>query len=584
MVVYAGLFAWYSWPLSREVSTAFVGYANGDANQYIWNVWNFRRQVVAGHSPMFTPLLLYPQGTSLWLHTYTQVLGVLNLVLNQEFWSVNLGLLLSFVLSGVGAARLAGRWVRQPLLCALVGFAFAFSPYKLARWPEHYNLLLTATVPFYLSAFLDAFAFKAGRLWPRIRSRRALAWVIILLIVSFFSDYYVLAGLCYFSAGYAAWWGLRLGAIRWRRWQPWAWLAAIFVLGHFVSRGLGLLGLDDRGGIWWGGDLAGYLVPPVGSRWLATAATDAFWHSPRFHSPASVENISFLGYILPLAALFLAVAALRSRRLGSPPAAPATPAETRPFWALLLLFVLLTMPELRWMGHDLFRLPTGIVHFVPFFNNIRCPVRHVMMASLLLPLAVSIGLDKWLLGRARGWRLGLPALLLAGVFGEYQHTAYPLIRTADVPEAYRLAAALPGGILFPVPLGLRDGNQQVGIMNPAELFYQTRHAKALRGGYLSRVPAATFAAFAHEPVLRTLLIAEQHPDSLALLPAPTPAELLAFRQRYPQAIFVIRPEQHEQPAHRLLRQWLLPAGYTEQLVAGYEGDYSLLKPPLPAGY
>jgi len=571
-LAYAALFFWFAGSLGREWGTAFLGTPHGDANQYIWNAWNFQRQAAAGHNPFFTPLLLYPAGSSLWLHTYTPILGLLNLALRQEFWAVNVGLLLSFVLSGVGAARLAGRWVRQPLLCGLVGFAFAFSPFKLAHWPEHYHVLLTATVPFYILAFLDGLAFAPGRWVPRVRRWGLVAWLGVLLLITLLSDYYTLAGLLWFSAGYAAWWGLRLGELNWRRWQTWAGLGAIFVLGHFISRGLSLAGLDDKAGLWWGGDLTGYLVPPATSRWLATDATRAFWLSPRFHTPGSVENVSFLGYLLPLLALGLALRAWRR-----PATLAAVPAETRPFWFILMLLVLLTLPELRFYGKDLLRMPTSIVHYVPFFNNIRCPVRYVMLASLLLPLVVGIGLDGWLSRWAAPARWALSAALLLGVFIEYQPTAYPLIRTADVPAAYRVAAAGGGPVVFPVPLGLLDGYRQVGHMDAQELFYQTVHGQALRGGYLSRVPDATFAAFAHEPVLRTLLLAQEHPDSLALAPAPTPAELAAFGRRYPRATFVVHPPQVGQPAHQLLRRWLLPAGYREQPVPGPGGNYVVLK-------
>ena len=110
-LVYSALFVAYSWPLSREAGTAFVGYTQGDANQYVWNAYNFQRQVAAGANPFFTRLLLYPEGTWLWMHTYTPVLGLLNVLVRQEILAVNLGLLLSFGLSGVGAARLAGRWI-----------------------------------------------------------------------------------------------------------------------------------------------------------------------------------------------------------------------------------------------------------------------------------------------------------------------------------------------------------------------------------------------------------------------------------------------------------------------------------------
>ena len=566
-LAYAALFAWYSWPLARAWGTAFVGTPHGDANQYLWNAWNFQRQAAAGHNPFFTPLLLYPAGTGLWLHTYTPVLGALNVLLRQEYWAVNGGLLLSFVLSGVGAARLAGRWVRQPLLCGLVGFVFAFSPYKLAHWPEHYHLLLTATVPFYVMAYLDGLAFAPGRWRPRVRRGRPVAGAAFLLLITLFSDYYTLAGLVYFSVGYAAWWALRLGEVNWRRGRPWAVVAAVLVVGHFASRGLALLGLSDNAGVWWGGDLAGYLVPPLGNRWLATPATDALWRSARFHAPGSVENVTFLGYVLPLLALALAGAAGRARRAGAP--GPAPPAETRPFWALALLFALLTMPELRWLGHDLLRLPTGLVHFVPFLNNIRCPTRHVLLLSLLLPLAACLGLDGWLRrGPARqGWALA--AVLAAGVLFEFQPTAYPLIHRADVPAAYRAAAAAPGPVVFPVPVGLLDGYHEVGRFDPAELLYQTEHGKALPGAYLSRVPAATFAAFAREPVLARLLLAQRRPDSLALVPPPTPGQVQAFWRRYPAAVFVVHPAFREQPVHWVVRGLRPPGAYQEQVVAGY---------------
>lgn len=561
---YAALCAWYTWPLSREWGSAFVGYAHRDASVFIWNVWNFQRQVAGGHSPMHTRALLYPEGSSLWMHTYTPVLGLLNVLLTQEYRALNLGIVLSFVLSGVGAARLAGRWVRQPLLCVLVGFVFAFSPYKLARWPEHANLLLTATVPFYVSAYLAAFSFEAGR-WPRLRSGRAALGALLLLIITLFSDYYVLAGLFYFSAGYAAWWALRLGDLNWRRWQPWAGLVTLVVLGHFVSRGLGLLGFDDNAGLYWGADLAGYVVPPLGSRWLATPATTAFWHSPRLLNPGSVEHVVFLGYLLPLLALGLALTLGWRRRAGL---APPTPAEARPLWALALLFGLLTVPELRWQGHDLLRLPTSLVHYIPFLNNIRCPTRHVLLLTLLLPLAISLGLDGWLRREpaARGWLVA--ALLLVGVFCEFQVVAYPLVRATDVPEAYRVAAAQPGAVLFPIPFGVQDGYHVLGQMDAADLFYQTQHHKAQPGAYIARIPAATFAALAREPVLHQLLVAQRRPDSLALLPPLLPAQVQAFRQRYARAIFVVHPAFREQAAHQLLRQ-VLPAGYREQVVQGY---------------
>lgn len=564
-LAYAGLFAWYSWPLAQEFSTAFVGLSRGDANQYVWNAYNFQQQVAAGDNPFRTSLLLYPEGVGLWLHTYTPVLGLLNVLLRHDILAVNVGLLLSFVLSGVGAARLASRWLRHPLLCLLVGFIFAFSPYKLAHWPEHYHLLLTATVPFYIGAFLNAFAFAEGQL-PRLRRRGAAAGCATLLLLTLLSDYYTLAGLVYFSVGYAAWFRLRLGALRWRRPRPWLVLAALVVGGHVASRLLSLAGVPDNAGFWWGGDVAGYLVPPLGNRWLASAASDALWHSPRFNMPGSVENVLFLGYTLPVLALLLA----RRRPAAPVIEAPATSVadETRPLWALVLLFFLLTLPTVKFLGHTLVRPITGLVHFVPFLNNIRCPTRHVLLLTLLLPLATFLRLERGWPRWSGGGRLALAGLLSGLVGLEFQPRAFPLVRVADVPAAYAVAATRPGPVLYPIPVGLLDGYRQLGIANPAELFYQTRHHKALPGGYISRIPAAVFAAFDRADPVQHVLLRAQQPDS-AQPALPTVAQTEAFLRRYQPAAFVVHPAFRNSFAHRRLRQVLQPLGYTEQVVGGY---------------
>lgn len=576
-LLYLLLFGWYCWPLAASFGTAFVGDAEGDANQYIWNAYNFQRQLAGGHNPFYTPLLLFPQGTGLWLHTYTPVLGLLNALLRHEIWAVNLGLLLSFGLSGVGAARLAGRWLRQPVLCLVVGYAFAFSPYKLAHWPAQYHLLLTATVPFCLAAFLNGLAFAPGR-WPAVRRWQGVAGAAALLLLTLFSDYYTTAGLLWFGAGYTLWFRLRLGQVRWRRPRPWLVAAAGLALGHGASRLLARSGASDNAAVWWGGDLAGYLLPPLGNRWLASAATNAFWTSPRVPASGSIENVVFVGYALPLLALALLLLALPGlRRGGAAPARPQPPAppETQPLAALVLLFWLLTMPELRWFGHDLLRLPTSLVHFVPFLNNIRCPTRYVLLFTLLFPLLTCLGLERYF-GPDRPWLkwLGLALGLVLGV--EYQPLAFPLVRTADVPRAYRLAGAEPGAALFPIPFGMLDGYRMQGDMYPSELFYQTRHHKAIPGAYISRLPASAFATLRADPVLHALLVAQQRPaafDSLVLA-RPGPAQVAAFLGRYQPAAFVVRPAQRDAPVHRLLRLLLAPGGFREQVVDGY----TLLRP------
>ena len=127
----------------------------------------------------------------------------------------------------------------------------------------------------------------------------------------------------------------------------------------------------------------------------------------------------------------------------------------------------------------------------------------------------------------------------------------------------------PGSVLFPIPFGVQDGYYHLGQMDAADLFYQTQHHKAQPGGYLARVPSATFAAFRRDPVLHRLLLAQQQSDSLALLPVPTASQVQAFWQRYPAAVFVVHPEFRERPVHQALRALLPPGRYREQIVQGY---------------
>lgn len=564
LLFFALIFAWFSWPLAASFDTAFIGRSGNDANQYVWNAYNFRQAVAAGTNPFYTELLLYPRGASLVMHTYTPLIGLLNVLLRHEILAVNVALLLSFVLSGMGAYRLARRWVASPVLAALVGFAYAFSPYKLAHLPDHYHLLLTAPVPFYIHAFLESFTFQDGRFWPRVRRWGQVGLCVALGLFTLLSDYYTLFGLLYFSLGYALFFWLRPDQIRWRRWQTWAVLAGVLVAGHLVSRGLKLAEVPDRHGFWWGGDVAGYLLPPPHSRWLSSAFINQLLDSRIFNMPGSVENTMFLGYVLPLLGLWWALRLRQAPLLVT----SAVSRQASPLPWLLLLFVLLTLPELRVFGKGLLRLPTGLLHYVPFFNNIRCPTRHVAYVSLLLPLVAVAGLDTWLRNRLRPtaqWAVG--SALLAVMVLEYQPQAQPLLRATDMPAAYRIAAALPGETLFSVPFGLLDGYQQQGHMNGNDLFYQTLHHKKLLGAYISRIPQPVFDEFSQTPILRELLLLQDHPDTTLAVPPRATTEL--FLRTYQPAAFVISPAYQNSAIHHYLRGMLLPLGYHEEAVAGY---------------
>jgi hypothetical protein len=570
---YGLLFLVFTWPLAAHFTSEFLVVPGHDSYMYPWNTWHFRMAVHTGQPVFHTDWLFYPTGSWLILHTYTPIIGLISLLVNNDLLALNIGLLLSYALSGAGAYLLARRWLRSPLLALLAGFIFAYSPYKLQRLAEHYNLVLTATVPFYVLAFLNAFEFREKQLLPRVRSWRAVAGCVVLGFITLLSDYYVLFGLLYFSLAYAAWYWFGLGRIRWREWRTWAWLGGILVLSHIIIRLLRLRGVEDNGGFFWGGDVVDFIMPPPTSRFVYWAWAARLYNNPKvFTMPGSLENTLFMGYALPLLAVGLWLLRRAHRR---PLSAVAQDGQGRPLAWVLLFFVLLTLPATRVYGHDRLHLPTALLHFVPFFNNIRCPTRWIMMVGLFLPILTFSALEAaWTPRLAAASRTALSLLLAGLVLFEYWPTPYERTSPATVPRVYHEVAKLPGKTLIPVPLGIASGYREVGQFQREHLFYQTVHEKKVPIGFMARVPPEVFAALQNDPVLGGLLLRQTKPDTIQPAP-PTAAQVQAFLREYNPAAFVINPAFREQPAHLFLRQLLQPYGYREQLVDGYV----LLTPP-----
>ncbi|RSK31168.1 hypothetical protein [Hymenobacter metallilatus] len=559
-LVYVAVFLVFTWPLSLHPATTFPVVPGHDSYQFYWNVWHFRHALEAGTNPWYTTWLFYPEGSWLIMHAYIPIVGLLAVAVRNEMLAINLALLLSYSLSGLGAYRLAGRWVQHPLLCVLAGFIFAYSPYKMQRLPEHYNLVLTATVPFYVLYFLRAFRFRVGQFLPEVASWQAVAACAGLGLVTVLSDYYVLFGLLYFSAFYAAWFGLRIGQINWRSQRVWLGLVVLFTASHISIRLLRLGGVPENG-LWWAGDLLAFLLPPPTSRWLDFSWSHRLYHSTLFNAPGSLEITLFVGYLLPLLAL------LSCRRAGS---ALRQDAAGRPLVWVLLLFGMLTVPTLRLYGHERLNLPTAFIHFVPFINNIRCPTRWVLYITLLLPLVSFSSLEAGWFGKWPRWAQYAVGLGLAvGLGVEFWPKPYVQATAADVPAVYRYVAGLPGESLISVPFGVQDGNRQIGLPDPVQFLYQQWHLKKLLGGYLSRVRPEQFAAVENTPFLRSLMYYQAPSGGGASPPPLTGAQVAAFLRRYQPAAFVLPPAYRQQPVHRFLRRALHPYGYQEQNIGGY---------------
>lgn len=560
---FAGLLAAITWPVAAHWTTDFLGSPGSDAYQYVWNTWHFRYALLHGQNPMTTSFQLYPDEVSLWLHAYTPIIGLLHVVLpGGPAVAINVALAGHFGLAGAGATWLGRRFGLRWGAALAVGVWYAFTAFKTVRLADHTNLLLTGLVPLYVGCFLLAFAFKPGRWWPHVRSRWAMGGCALLGLLTLLGDYPTTFWLLYYSAGVWLFFALRLGKIDWQKWRPWVWLAAGLVVCHFLIRALQHAKIPDGGAFWWGGDLVAYLVPPPHLWWPGRELSAAAYANPKFFNmPSSVENVTFLGYLIPLVALGLLVLRRRDQpRASLGAAADAWNWAVPALWFVTAAFLLITLPEGRIFGHRTLRPPTALLHFVPFLNNLRCPTRAVLLPALLLPLLTLRALARRsVVGQSPmvGW------ICLAVALLEVWPRPYPHTRLTDASAANVAVATLsaPGAVLA-VPLGIRDGMRELGRFQMVDLLDQTYHHRPILGGYLSRLPPAQFAAFAADTVVARLLSLQA--DSTATIRPPTPVQVATFHRRYAPAALLLRLGYQSAAIQRLMKAVTAGRGFREK--------------------
>ncbi|MBC7425484.1 MAG: hypothetical protein H7321_03020 [Bacteroidia bacterium] len=486
LLLYAVLAVAFTWPLAANFSKSYIGYVKtGDSSQYIWNIWHFSHCIKHGLNPFYTHYLFYPEGASLLMHAYTIIAGLLNLALNNPVLSLNTVLIASFIFSAYGMFRLCRHFEVNFFLSISAGFIFSFFPYKTAHLSEHFNLELTACLPYFILFFIKTFELKEGHFFPALKSKINLPWLVLTAIICLLCDYYYCVYLLYFSIIYCTVFYLIPVIIKWSFLKRSVIVCLILFAGHFIIRGLIISGVDDKGALWWSGDLLAFFIPSHFS--LAYSPLESYINSVSkiFRYPESMEFIMFIGFAL-MALYFIAIAnknKVNNRIL-------------QVFTISSLIFLLMCFPEVKIAGKTVFYNITGLIYFIPFLNNVRTPPRYELMFVLLsLP---------WLMAKLsflmKNSRLNLIIVsLIAITFIEFIPKPYSVITKSDVPTVYRELAKLPAGSLLNIPAGFRDGFEEYGTFNTNNFLYQTIHQKPITGGYLSRVSRETKLSFKTNP-------------------------------------------------------------------------------------
>lgn len=531
ILLYTLLSIFFTWPLLIHIHEGFISPDTmGDSSSYIWDVYVFKNNFT-NNIPLFhTDKVLSPIGGNLWMHGYMPGMCTFSLLFKNNLLGMNIYIMLHFILSALGAYLLSLYLNKNKLISFIVGVAFSFSAYKMLRLTEHYTLVLTASIPFYILCFLKAFDFSNKTFFPIIISKKHFYLCILLGFLTVLNDYYATFYLLYFSF---AWFVFYTVYPHWVKLTRIKKIIAIFILFigmHLIIEPLVINGFDDKGGIWWGGNMLAFFIPNDNS-WFY----DNAWFEPltsiAFKGRHNLETQLFLGYSIIILGIMITYHFLK-KNLSS---------EALPWIFTTTIFFLLATPVLYIGSLKIIYNPTAIIHFIPFFNNIRCNTRAVMMIELTLPLLAGYVwiqiIDK---KKTVIYTHVLPLLFLFFLILEFKPQNYNLILDTDIPSIYTNVKNSPNKKILIMPTGVNDGLHHVGNFNNLEHFYQTYHNKSITGGYLSRVSDAVFESYVNDSIMNTLIRLSENPNVAFTI--PTNRNIQIFNNTFQLDMYLIKPK------------------------------------------
>jgi hypothetical protein len=421
----------------------------GDNLEYVWKLWWVHHALSTGQSPFFNPDVYYPSGFDLAhaeltpLHTFgllpvTAVFGATA--------GYNTAILVSFVLSGLGAFALARRLTGSATPALFAGAAFAFCSFRLAHLPGHLPLMATWPLPFALLWLERALAE---------RSMRAGALAGLFLGLSALGSWYL---------GYAA--GLVMCVYTLARWPGWRRLlpvgaatagVATLVVAPFVWPYLRLAG---QGGLrhsleaadYWSGGVLHLIVPnPMHPLWggvmpemLRAEHVDRWISLGLVTLPLAVLGWRGSRALTAVAGVFVVLALGTTLRIAGPDGAVGVPMPAR----------------LLWDG-------------LPMFGSMRNLGRLILPALLATAVLAAFGLARLRVGFA-----GAIALAVLVTFESY--VPYELTATAARPIDVWLARQERRALMH-FPLGEAISGPQV--------YYSIHHRQPIAFGYGTHIQA-----------------------------------------------------------------------------------------------
>lgn len=491
-ILFSVLTFYFTWPLLPNISTGFITtIGEGDSPMPLWNAYIFKHELLTYSNPFYTNEVFYPVKTNLWMHGYMPAMCLFTYTFNNLFLGINIYLMLHFIFSALGAYLLSYKLTNNTILSILVGIAFSFSAYKLLRVTEHYMLALTATIPFYIMSFMNAFTFIKGDFFPIIKSKKYLLICLLLGIFTGLNDYYSTFYLIYFSISWLIYYKIIFYWAKWHIKKRIILLVVFFISMHLIIEPLIHYGIDDRGGVWWGGDLLAYFIPNANSFLWNRESFSSLFPTLFAHDP-NIEFQQFLGYSMILILLYILYRLIKNN----------IPSTAGVWLFILLVCVLISLPAIKFNSFRIIYAPTAILHFLPFFNNIRCNTRIELLITLLLPLSFAILLVNSRFNKSINW-IGIGLIIFMLI--DLKANPYLILSSKNAPLIIQNIYSSNNKILTPIPTGISDGLTKDGNFETKQLFYQSIHQKKITGGYISRIPKETFRLYKSDTIMHTIL-------------------------------------------------------------------------------
>ena len=566
----------FTWPLPLQLGTHFTGDPGGDTGVYVWNQWVFHAEVLEGHNPLATEKILsLTSRIDLTQHNYTPFLDVLALPLISWLGivtSFNVVFLLVSVLNALfayGLARSATSASRPEAF--LGGLLFAWAPAMVARTTGHFSLAAAAALPAFLWCLIKAERSRTVR--DAALVGLCMAWAA--LSDAYYGVYCLMIAVLYVAATLVRV-TRNAPANNWRPWIWVVDVLIVCLAGLIVGLAVGrggeftVLGVSIRARslynpvlaltvlvllrafLWWRPHFelptlgpsplkvtivaalacAGPLAPVLYGLTDRIAegrfvSPEIFWRS----SPRGVDLLSFVTpnplhpvarwltgnpqllrptvyveYTASLSLVALAVIAIAVWRAGYRP---------RKGWvAVTIGFALLALGPFIYIAGVNTHVPGpwALMRYAPGFGLTRMPSRFTIVA--LLGLAVLLAGALAAIGQRWPKRRRMIAAIV-GVLLVFE--LWPAPRTlysAEISPIYDRIAADPRPVrVLVLPFGVRDGVWETGNFRPRSQYNQTRHAKPIIGGYLSRISRTRVERMRHDyPTLDALIkLSENRP-------------------------------------------------------------------------